>query len=1204
MTALVTPPATGEEAGTKPSASNTTATWSCVDGNEAAASVAHRLSDVCAIYPITPASPMGELADVWSAKGQRNVWGQVPRIIEMQSEAGAAGTLHGAIQAGSLGSTFTSSQGLLLMLPNMYKIAGELTPAVLHVAARAVATHALSIFGDHSDVMAARVTGWSILAANGVQEAHDMAAVAHAATLESRVPFLHFFDGFRTSHEVNRIQILTDDQLRSLVSDEAVLAHRARAMQPNAPVLRGTAQNPDVFFQGREAGNLFYDAVPGIVSATFEKFAELTGRRYDLVEYYGAPDAERVIVIMGSGTDTVRSTVEHLTASGEKVGVVVVRLYRPFPAEAFVAAIPETVKAVAVLDRVKEAGSQGEPLFLDTVAALADYRPGGPRVIGGRYGLGSKEFTPRDVAAVYNELGAVVAGESVRRRFTVGIVDDVTHLSLSTDASFTLPTRARQAVFYGLGSDGTVGANKNSVKLIGEHTDLFSQGYFVYDSKKSGSTTVSHLRFGPDPIDEPYLIEQADFVAVHQFGLLSQLPVLDIAKPGATVLLAAPYAADELWEHLPANVQLAIINKGLKVYTIDALTVARAAGLGKRVNTVMQACFFGLAEVLPVEEALALAKESAAKTYAKRGTAVVEANIAAIDSAIAALSEVKVGPAPTSVDLPTGVETAADATLATVKRLIAGEGDLLPVSAMPPGGTFPTGTAKLEKRSLATELPKWDSSLCIDCGKCTLACPHAAIRMKTFTPEAIEGAPAEFESKPTMGRDFPAGTRLTIQVAPDDCTGCTVCVSVCPAKSKTDPGHKALDMVPAEEVRDAQRVGFDYYLSIPETDRTTVRTDTVKGSQLLEPLFEFSGACSGCGETPYLKLVSQLLGDRMVVANATGCSSIFGGNLPTTPWSKNADGRGPAWNNSLFEDNAEFGMGLELGITERAAQARTLTGQLAGALGLSDDFVTAVTDSDIPVTDEVAVAEQRARVEELKTALVAHPEVPGVEVLTAIVDALVPTSVWVVGGDGWAYDIGFGGLDHLFASGQNINVLVLDTEVYSNTGGQASKATPRGASAKFAASGKPGRKKDLGMIAHAYRDVYVAQIALNANEVQTVRAIQEAAAYPGPSLILAYATCIAHGIDLADSAEHMKEAVTSGHWPLYRYNPAPEGGDKPVFKLDSKAPSSPMADFYGKETRYKTVARSNPEGAAQMAAQAQEDANLRYKRYEWLSNEG
>ncbi len=1201
MTAVVNPTATGNEAENKPS---TAAKWSCMDGNEAAASIAHRLSDICAIYPITPASPMGELADAWSAKGKRNIWGQVPRVIEMQSEAGAAGTLHGAIQAGSLGSTFTSSQGLLLMLPNMYKIAGELTPAVLHVAARAIATHALSIFGDHSDVMAARVTGWAILAANGVQEAHDMAAISHAATVEARLPFLHFFDGFRTSHEVNRIRLLSDDDLRSLVDNDAVLDHRARAMQPTAPVLRGTAQNPDVFFQGREAANTYYDAVGGIVAAKMDQFAELTGRRYNLVEYYGAPDAERVVVIMGSGADTVRGTVEHLTSSGEKVGVLVVRLYRPFPAEDFVAALPGTVKAVAVLDRVKEPGSQGEPLFLDAVAALADYRSGGPKVIGGRYGLGSKEFSPRDVAAVYNELSAVVAGESARRRFTVGIVDDVTHLSLTTDPGFTLPTRARQAVFYGLGSDGTVGANKNSVKLIGEHTDLFAQGYFVYDSKKSGSTTVSHLRFGPDPIDDPYLIEQADFVAIHQFGLLRTLPVLDIAKPGATVLLAAPYSADELWEHLPEKVQAAIIAKHLKVYTIDAMSVARAVGLGKRVNTVMQACFFGLADVLPVAEALALAKDSAAKAYAARGAAVVQANVDAIDHAIAALQEVTIGAAPAGEELPTDMETAPDAVLATVKRLILGEGELLPVSAMPPGGTFPTGTAKLEKRGLATELPKWDADLCIDCGKCTLACPHAAIRMKTFSPESVAGAPAEFESKATMGRDFPAGTRLTIQVAPDDCTGCTICVSVCPAKSKTDPTHKALDMVPAEDVRDAQRIGFDYYLTVPETDRTTVRTDTVKGSQLLEPLFEFSGACSGCGETPYVKLVSQLLGDRMVVANATGCSSIYGGNLPTTPWSKDAQGRGPAWNNSLFEDNAEFGMGIELGISERAAHARTLVGQLAGPLGLADDFVAAISAPDILVTDEAAIAEQRARVVELKEAIAAKPELPGADLLSTIADALVPTSVWVVGGDGWAYDIGFGGLDHLFASGQNINVLVLDTEVYSNTGGQASKATPRGATAKFAASGKAGRKKDLGMIANAYRDVYVAQIALNANEVQTVRAVLEAAAYPGPSLILAYATCIAHGIDMGNSAEHMKEAVASGHWPLYRYNPEPEPGAKPQFKLDSKAPSMPMADFYAKETRYKSVARTNPEGAALMAAQAQEDAELRYKHYEWLANEG
>jgi pyruvate-ferredoxin/flavodoxin oxidoreductase len=1202
MTALVTP-STGKDAKAAQSVPAAATGWHCVDGNEAAASVAHRLSDVCAIYPITPSSPMGELADVWSSKGQRNIWGQVPRIVEMQSEAGAAGALHGALQSGAQASSFTSSQGLLLMLPNMYKIAGELTPAVLHVAARAVATHALSIFGDHSDVMAARVTGWSILGANTVQEAHDMAAVAHASSLEARIPFVHFFDGFRTSHEVNRIRMLSDDDLRSLVDEDAVLAHRARGMQANAPVLRGTAQNPDVFFQGREAANLFYEAVPGIVQAKLDQFFALTGRRYNLVEYHGAPDAERVVVIMGSGGETVRNTMAHLAESGEKVGVLVVRLYRPFPAEQFVAAMPETVKAIAVLDRAKEPGATGEPLFLDVTAAMSEYRPAQAKIIGGRYGLGSKEFNPRDAAAVYEELKAVVAGESARRRFTVGIVDDVTHLSLPTDPAFRLPTRARQAVFYGLGSDGTVGANKNSVKLIGEHTDLFAQGYFVYDSKKAGSTTVSHLRFGPDPIDDPFLIEQADFVAVHQFGLLRTLPVLDTAKHGATVLLAAPYSADQVWNHLPAKVQTTIIEKELKVFTIDAMSVAKEAGLGKRLNTVMQACFFGLADVLPVEEALALAKESAAKTYAKRGSAVVEANIAAIDSAIAGLSELTVGAVPQSLAVPESVLIDADPVMATVRRLIAGEGDLLPVSAMPPGGTFPTGTAKLEKRALATELPKWDSSLCIDCGKCTLACPHAAIRMKTFSTESIAGAPSEFESKATMGRDFPEGTRLAIQVAPDDCTGCTICVSVCPAKSKTDPEHKALNMVPAEDVRDSQRVSFDYYLSLPETDRTKVRTDTVKGSQLLEPLFEFSGACAGCGETPYLKLVTQLLGDRMVVANATGCSSIFGGNLPTTPWSKNAAGRGPAWNNSLFEDNAEFGMGIELGVRERAAQARTLVSQLAGALGLSDELVAGLVATDIGVTDEVAIAAQRTRVEQLQAALAAHPDVPGAKVLSPIAEALVPTSVWVIGGDGWAYDIGFGGLDHLFASGQNINVLVLDTEVYSNTGGQASKATPRGASAKFAVSGKTGRKKDLGMIANAYRDVYVAQIAIDANEVQAVRAINEAAAYPGPSLILAYSTCIAHGIDLAKSADHMKEAVSSGHWPLYRYNPEPTPGAKPQFKLDSKAPSTPMADFYAHETRYGSIARINPAAAEKFAVEAQEDADLRFRHYEWLSKE-
>ncbi len=1168
--------------------------WFSVDGNEAAASVAHRLSDICALYPITPASPMGELADIWSNKGRTNLWGQVPRIFQMQSEGGAIATLHGAIQAGALASSFTCSQGLLLMLPNMYKIAGELTPAVLHVAARAIATHALSIFGEHSDVMAARSTGWAILGSTNVQEAHDMAAVAHAATLASKVPFIHFFDGFRTSHEINRIRMLTDDQLRWLIDENDVLAHRARALSPTQPVLRGTAQNPDVYFQGREVANPYYDATPGIVAGLLDRFAELTGRRYGLVEYHGAPDAERVVVAMGSATHTLRATADTLNADGEKVGVLTVRLYRPFPAAELAAALPATVKAVAVLDRVKEPGAGAEPLHLDVVTALADHLTTPPPVIGGRYGLGSKEFAPRDAAAVFDELRHLLTGEPARRRFTVGINDDVTHLSLPTDPAFRLPTEAVQAVFYGLGSDGTVGANKASAKLIGENTDSYVQAYFVYDSKKSGSTTISHLRFGPDPIDAPYLIERADFVAVHQFGLLSTLPVLDVAKPGATVLLAAPYKPDALWKKLPGPVQRAILDKDLHVYTVNAPKVARKVGLGKRVNTVMQACFFALANVLPVEEALTLAKDSARKTYAKRGPKVVQANIDAIDAALAAMSPLVVPEDPTLNEVPPEtVIREPDPTLATVYHLLAGHGEALPVSAMPAGGTFPTGTAALEKRALATELPSWEPEMCIDCGKCTLGCPHAAIRMKAFDPIWLDDAPDGFIAHETSGRDFPAGTQIALQVAPDDCTGCSVCTSVCPTS--------ALGMVPAAGVRDGQRAAFEHYLTIPETDRTTVRVDTVKGSQLLQPLFEFSGACSGCGETPYLKLVSQLFGDRMVIANATGCSSIYGGNLPTTPWATDAAGRGPAWNNSLFEDNAEFGLGIRLGATERAAQARTLLTGLAPTLGLAAEDVEGLLSTDIAVTDEQAMADQRGRVARLKSALTALPDDPSVRTLTELADTLVPTSVWVVGGDGWAYDIGFGGLDHLLASGEDINVLVLDSEVYSNTGGQASKATPVGAGAKFAVSGKTTRKKDLGLLAQAYRDVYVAQIAINTNEVQAVRALREAAAYPGPSLVIAYATCISHGVDLAKSAEHQRAAVATGHWPLYRYHPEPKPGADPVFKLDSKAPSMPLAEFYATESRYQSVARANPEHGAELLDRAQEVVDERWALYSQLA---
>ena len=1172
--------------------------WVCADGNEAAAWVAHRLSDVCALYPITPASTMGELADLWSHRGQTNIWGQVPRIIQMQSEGGAIATLHGAVQAGALATSFTSSQGLLLMLPNMFKIAGELTPAVLHVAARAIATHALSIFGDHSDVMAARTTGWGMLASNGVQEAHDVAAIAHAASLRSRIPFVHFFDGFRTSHELNRVQLLSDDQLRSLIDEQDVLAHRSRAMTPARPVLRGTAQNPDVFFQSREAGNPFYAATPGIVAAEMERFAEVTGRRYGLVEYHGSPTADRVVVAMGSAIATIRGTVDALNAAGEQVGVLAVRLYRPFPVEAMVAALPPTVTAVAVLDRVKEPGAAAEPLHLDVVTALAEYCANPPKVIGGRYGLGSKEFTPRHAAAVFGELATHNAGGAAKRRFTVGITDDVTHLSLTCDPAFTLPTKAVQAVFYGLGSDGTVGANKASVKLIGENTDSWVQGYFVYDSKKSGSTTVSHLRFGPEPIDAPYLIEEADFVGVHQFGLLAKLPVLDVARPGATVLLASPHKADVVWRHLPADAQRAILDKKLTVHVVNAAKVARKAGLGGRINTVMQACFFALSDALPVEQALALAKESARNAYAKRGPAIVQANLDAIDGALAGMAELVV-PAPGPVDVvpATAPEPPSEGSvLATVRRLIAGEGERLPVSALPPDGTFPTGTAALEKRSLATELPVWDPSMCIDCGKCTLACSHAAIRMKAYAASYADDAPSGFLSKQTTGRGLPAGSRLTVQVAPDDCTGCSVCAMVCPAA--------ALAMAPARTVRESERSGFEHFLTIPETDRTTVRTDTVAGSQLLQPLFEFSGACSGCGQTPYLKLVSQLLGDRMLVANATGCSSIYSGNLPTTPWTKNADGQGPAWNNSLFEDNAEFGMGLKIGALERAAQARALLGRLAGDLDVPDGVLDGLLGT-IEVTDEKAVAEQRDRVALLLAGLDRlapdSPAAASARLLREVADALVPVAVWVVGGDGWAYDIGFGGLDHLFASGQDINVLVLDSEVYSNTGGQASKATPMGASAKFAVAGKSTRKKDLGRMAQVYQDVYVAQIALNANDAQAVTAIQEAAAYPGPSLVIAYATCREQGLDLTTAVDHQKAAVASGHWPLYRYHPAPTPGAGPVFTLDSPAPSLPLGEFYATETRYQAVNRADPARAEALLTRAQAHVDERWAQYSRLA---
>jgi pyruvate-ferredoxin/flavodoxin oxidoreductase len=1184
----------------------------CVDGNEAAALVAYAFSEVIPIYPITPSSPMAELADEWAAAARPNLWGTVPEIVEMQSEAGAAGTIHGALQSGTLATTFTASQGLLLMIPNMFKIAGELSPCVMHVAARTVATHALSIFGDHSDVMHARTTGWAMLAAGSVQEAHDFAAVAHAATLRTRVPFVHFFDGFRTSHEVDKISLLDSGDLRALVDEAAVLAHRGRGLTPDAPRLRGSAQNPDVFFQAREAVNPFYDAVPEVVEAVFGELAELSGRTYGLVDYVGAPDADRVVVLMGSGAGAAEEAVEALCAAGERVGLLKVRLYRPFPAQHFVRALPPTVRSVAVLDRTKEPGATGEPLLLDVIATLHDAMDTeappferAPHVIGGRYGLSSKEFRPAHVKAVFDELARfdTPTGGGPKRRFTVGIRDDVTQLSLDDDDEFRFPRPDGevQAMFFGLGADGTVGANKASVKIIGEHTDLFAQGYFVYDSKKSGSVTVSHLRFGPQPIRSTYLIEDADFVACHQFGLLERMPVLDHAKPGATLLLNSPYGPDELWDRLPFEVQTQIVEKGLDVWAIDAHRVARDNELGARINTVMQPCFFALAGVLPAEEAIGHIKAAVRRSYGARGDTIVERNDAAIDASLAALTRIDVpaevtGQRSVRNVLPSGV---SDFVSRVTAPLMAGQGDLLPVSALPVDGTFPTGTAQFEKRAIAQEIPIWDPDICIDCGKCAIVCPHATIRMKVFEPSAVDAAPPSFKSKDFRSKDI-AGYRMTIQVAPDDCTGCGVCVDVCPAKSKTEVRHKAINMEPALDHREAERPAWDFFLSIPELDRDLLPHDSVKGSQALQPLFEFSGACAGCGETPYLKLATQLFGDRMVVANATGCSSIYGGNLPTTPWTVDGAGRGPAWSNSLFEDNAEFGLGLRLGLEGRTTLARGLLVRVADAVGI--DLVDEIMGADQDT--ESGIRAQRERVATLRAALGPLAETEGdtgaaARHLLALTDDLTRRGVWIVGGDGWAYDIGFGGLDHVLSSGRDVNILVLDTEVYSNTGGQASKATSRGAVAKFAAAGKASGKKDLGAIARAYGNVYVAEIAIGANDLQATKALLEADAWPGPSLVIAYSTCIAHGIDMATSMSHQKDAVKSGYWPLYRFQPSDAEHGIP-FKLDSHQPSIPVSEFIASEARFAVLARTHPERAEDLLRLAQADVDERWRYYSQL----
>ena len=1168
---------------------------SIVDGNEAAASVAFRLNEVIAIYPITPSSPMGEWSDQWNSEGRKNIWGAIPDVIEMQSEGGAAGALHGALQAGALATTFTASQGLLLMIPNMYKIAGELTAAVIHVAARTLATHALSIFGDHSDVMSTRGTGFALLSSNSVQEACDLACIAQAATLEAHVPFLHFFDGFRTSHEVNMITPLNDDDLRAIVDDKYVRQHRERSMSPDRPSLRGTAQNPDVFFQAREACNPFYRACPTIVQDVMDRFAKRTGRAYKLFDYYGPADAERLIILMGSGAGAAEEAVDTLIKRGEKVALLKVRLFRPFSAEAFLGAIPASVKGIAVLDRTKEPGSLGEPLYQDVLTTYMERYAANPvsaipRIIGGRYGLSSKEFTPAMVKTVFDELKKPEA----KNHFTVGIKDDVTHTSLNYDVDFsTEDPRTVRALFYGLGSDGTVGANKNSIKIIGKSTDNFAQGYFVYDSKKAGAVTVSHLRFGPDPIRSSYLIRKANFVACHQVQFLDRIDVLSAADAGATFLLNTPFGPNEIWNHVPRHVQETIIKKKLKFYVIDGYAVAREAGMGSRINTIMQTCFFAISGVLPKDEAIAAIKKSIVDTYGKRGEAVVQKNYAAVDQALAHLHEVKVPAQVTTVFdmLPAVSAQAPQFVRSVLGTIITGNGDNLPVSAMPVDGTFPTGTAMWEKRNIAKEIPVWDTDLCIQCGKCVLVCPHAVIRAKIYDSSLLKDAPATFKSSKPRWREFET-LKYTLQVAPEDCTGCKLCVEVCPAKSKSEVKHKAINMQEQDPLRKPEALNWEFFLNLPEFDRNKLSHTQVKDSQLLEPLFEFSGACAGCGETPYIKLLTQLFGDRLLVANATGCSSIYGGNLPTTPYTKNKNGRGPTWSNSLFEDNAEFGLGMRLAVDQQNQYARELLTRFDGKLG--DVLVRGLLEAD--QTKEVEIEEQRKRVVELKKLLTGQSSPEALALLT-VADSLVKKSVWLVGGDGWAYDIGFGGLDHVLGSGRNVNVLVVDTEVYSNTGGQMSKATPRGAVAKFATGGKHTGKKDLAMEAVSYGYVYVARVAMGSSDTHTVKAFTEAEAHDGPSLIIAYSHCIAHGYDMSMGLDQQKKAVLSGYWPLMRYNPGLRAEGKNPFQLDSKAPSIPLKAYAYQEARYTMLVRSDPAAARELLKMAQDDVERQWRVY-------
>ncbi len=1161
-----------------------------IDGNEAAAFVAHKINEVIAIYPITPSSPMGEWSDQWSSEGQPNIWGTVPSVIEMQSEGGAAGALHGALQAGSLATTFTSAQGLLLMIPNMYKIAGELTPTVIHVAARAIAAHALSIFGDHQDVMAVRQTGFGLLASNSVQEVMDLALIAQVVSLESRIPFVHFFDGFRTSHEVAKVEELSVEDLKAMIDDDLVRAHRKRAMSPDRPVLRGTAQNPDVYFQAREAVNSYYRACPTVVQNVMDKFAKLTGRQYHLFDYCGAPDAKRVVIMMGSGADAAQETVEYLNARGENIGLLKVHLYRPFALEQFAEALPKTVERIAVLDRTKESGSIGEPLYLDVVTALREAGRDIP-VVGGRYGLSSKEFTPAMVKGVFDELKKAAP----KNHFTIGIHDDVTHTSLAFDPQFsTEDPQTVRAMFYGLGADGTVGANKNSIKIIGEETENFAQGYFVYDSKKSGSVTVSHLRFGPRPIRSSYLISRANFVACHQFVFLDHFDMLSSAEQGATFLLNSPYGPDQVWEHLPRSVQDEIIKKKLKFYVVDAYEIAKQTGMGSRINTIMQTCFFAISGVLPREEAIARIKQAIKKTYGKRGESVVQKNFAAVDHTLAHLHAVEVpASASSTFELRRPVPLEAPEFVQNVLApMISGNGDSLPVSALPVDGTFPTATAQWEKRNIALEIPVWDEKLCIQCGKCVLVCPHAVIRAKIYESGKLTGAPETFKTTPARWREFKE-LKYTLQVAPEDCTGCSLCVEACPVKDKTEVKRRAINMHDQLSLRESEARNWDFFLKLPELDRTLLSTGQVKDVQILQPLFEFSGACTGCGETPYIKLMSQLFGDRAVIANATGCSSIYGGNLPTTPYAVNPEGRGPTWNNSLFEDNAEFGLGMRLSIDKQTEHARELLRKLAPELG--DELASAIFNAD--QSKEKGISEQRERVAVLKKKL-AQMKSPEAGALVPIADMLVKKSVWIIGGDGWAYDIGYGGLDHVLASGRNVNILVLDTEVYSNTGGQMSKSTPRGAVAKFAAGGKPTAKKDLAMLATTYGNVYVARVAMGAGDMHTLKAFLEAEAYDGPSLIIAYSHCIAHGYDMVHGLEQQKNAVNCGHWPLFRFNPELVQLGKNPFVLDSKPPTLPLEKYIYNETRYSMLRHSNPQAAQKLLEEAQADVNTRWKLYE------